>query len=91
MYRGVLVVMLMDSSSPLPIGSIDTVTKQLSDGSLREYVINGLLPERNYTVEVRGYYELLGPPETTTVIISGKLFSPNQSQAGILLSTIIYN
>ena len=53
---------------------LDTVTKQLTDGSLREYVINGLLPERNYTVEVRGYYELLGPPETTTVRLEGKLY-----------------
>ena len=45
-------------------------TIQLSDGSLREYVINNLLvPGRNYTVEVRGYYKLLGPPESVTVIL----------------------
>ena len=46
---------------------IDTVTIQLTDGSLREYVINGLLPERDYTVEVRGYYQLLGPAATAIV------------------------
>ena len=50
---------------------IDTVTIQLTDGSLREYVINGLLPERNYTVDVRGYYQLLGPAGTTTVRLEG--------------------
>ena len=46
---------------------------QLTDGSLREYAINGLLPEMNYTVEVRGYYELLGPAETTTVRLEGNI------------------
>ena len=50
---------------------IDTVTIQLTDGSLREYVINGLLPERDYTVDVRGYYQLLGPAGTITVILEG--------------------
>ena len=50
---------------------IDTVTIQLTDGSLREYVINGLLPERDYTVEIRGYYQLLGPAGTTTVRLEG--------------------
>ena len=44
---------------------LDTVTKQLSDSTLREYVVDGLLPERNYTIAVRGYYQLLGPANTT--------------------------
>ena len=34
---------------------------------MRDIVINGLLPETDYTVKVRGYYELLGPAGTTTV------------------------
>ena len=46
---------------------LDTVTKQLTDSSIREYVVDGLLPERNYTIAVRGYYQLLGPAGTTTV------------------------
>ena len=46
---------------------LDTVTKQLNDSTFREYVVDGLLPERDYTNAVRGYYQLLGPAGTTTV------------------------
>ncbi len=46
---------------------LDTVTEQLTDSTLREYVVDGLLPERDYTIAVRGYYQLLGPAGTTTV------------------------
>ena len=45
----------------------DTVTEQLTDSSVREFVVNGLLPEVDYTVAVRGYYQLLGPATTTSV------------------------
>ena len=48
---------------------MNTVTEQLTDSSVREFVINGLLLETDYNVEVRGYYQLLGPPGTTTVRI----------------------
>ena len=55
------------TSSGLP-----TVTQQLTDGSAREFIYNGILPERNYTVEVRGYFHLLGPADTTIVNLDGK-------------------
>ena len=54
------------TSSGLP-----TVTQQLTDGSTREFIYNGILPERNYTVEVRGYYQLVGPASTITVRLEG--------------------
>ena len=38
------------TSSELP-----TVTQHLADSSVRVFIYNGILPERNYTVEVRGY------------------------------------
>ena len=50
---------------------LDTVTEQLTDNTLREYIVNGLLPERDYTIEVRGYYQLLGPANTITVRLEG--------------------
>ena len=52
---------------------LNTVTKQLTNSTNREYVVNGLLPERNYTIAVRGYYQLLGPADTTTVRLEGIL------------------
>ena len=50
---------------------LDTVTKQLTDSTIREYVVDELLPERDYTIAVRGYYQLLGPASTTTVRLEG--------------------
>lgn len=50
---------------------LDNKIEQLTDSSVREFVINGLLPETEYTVQVRGYYELLGPAETTTLKLDG--------------------
>ena len=44
------------TSSGLP-----TITQQLTDGSTREFIYDGILSERNYTAEVRGYYKLVGP------------------------------
>ena len=52
---------------------MDTVTEQLTDSSEREFVINGILPETDYTVQVRGYYELLGSAGTTTVRLEGMI------------------
>ncbi len=52
---------------------LDTVTKQLTDCNLTEYVVDGLLPERDYTIAVRGYYQLLGPANTTTLRLEGKV------------------
>ena len=52
---------------------LDTVTKQLTDSTLREYIVDGLLPERDYSIAVRGYYELLGPANTITVRLEGTI------------------
>ena len=51
---------------------LSTVTQQLTDGSAREFIYNGTLPERNYIVEVRGYIHWLGPADMTTVRLEGK-------------------
>ena len=50
---------------------LDTVIKQLTDSTIREYVVDGLLPERDYAIAVRGYYQLLGPAGTTSVRLEG--------------------
>ena len=55
------------TSSGLPI-----VTQQLTDGSAREFIYNGILPERNYIVEIRGYIHMLGPADTTIVYLEGE-------------------
>ena len=52
---------------------LPTVTQQLTNGSAREILHDGILPERNYTVEVRGYDELLGQADTITVRLEGTL------------------
>ena len=52
---------------------MDTVTKQLINSTIREYVVDGLLPERDYTIAVRGYYQLLGQAGTTAVRLEGKI------------------
>ena len=54
------------TSSGLP-----TITQQLTDGSAREIIYDGILPERNYSIEVRGYYQLVGPASTITVRLEG--------------------
>ena len=55
------------TSSGLPI-----VTQQLTDGSAREFIYNGMLPKRDYTVEVRGYIHMLGPADITIVYLEGE-------------------
>ena len=49
------------------------VTIQLNESSRREFIYDGILPERNYSIEVRGYYQLLGLANTTTVRLKGIL------------------
>ena len=56
------------TSSGLP-----TVTQQLTDNSTREFIYNGILLEKNYSIEVRGYYQLVGPASTISVILEGKV------------------
>ena len=51
----------------------NTVTEQVMDNALREYIVDRVLPERDYTIAVRGYYQLLGPAGTTTVRLVGKI------------------
>ena len=36
-------------------------------------MVNWLLPEREYTIAVRGYYQLLGPAGTITVRLEGNI------------------
>ncbi len=49
-------------------GSLDPVTAQLTDGTVREFVVDHQLsPETDYIIEVRGYYELLGPAGVVSV------------------------
>ena len=50
---------------------LPTVTQELTDSSVREFIYNGILPERNYSIEVRGYYQLVGPASTITVRLGG--------------------
>ena len=50
---------------------LNTVIEQLTDSTLREYAVDGLLLERDYTIAVRGYYQLLGPAGTTSVRLEG--------------------
>ena len=50
---------------------LPTITQQLTDSSAKEFIYNGILPERNYTVEVRGYIYKLGPTDTI-VNLDGK-------------------
>ena len=50
---------------------MDTAIEQLNDSTIREYIVDGLLPERDYTIAVRGYYQLLGPAGSTTVRLKG--------------------
>ena len=48
----------------------EPITVQLTDGTIREYVVGGLLPGGiRYIGRVRGYNGLLGPEATTTTII----------------------
>ena len=44
--------------------------RQLNSSS-RDLVYYGVIPDRNYTVQVRGYYDLLGQAGTVTVRIRG--------------------
>ena len=46
--------------------NLSTITNQVNDVFVREFVVNGLLPERDYNIEVRGYYDLLGAPGSVT-------------------------
>ena len=50
---------------------MDPVTEHLSDSTPTEYVVDGLLPERDYTIAVRGYYQLLGQASTIAVRLEG--------------------
>ena len=50
---------------------LPTVTQQLTDGSMRDFIYEGVQPERNYIVEVRGYVHRLGPADTILVRLEG--------------------
>ena len=69
------------TSSGLP-----TETQQLTDGSAREFIYNGILPEKNYTVEVRGYIHRLGPADIIIVHLDGKCWCIIYSYFSVYLS-----
>ena len=50
---------------------LSTVTQQLTNSSAREFIYNGVLPQRNYIIEIRGYTQLLGQTDTVNVRIEG--------------------
>ena len=54
------------TSSGLP-----TITQKLTDGSVREFIYDGIVLKRNYIIKVRGYYQLVGPASTITVRLEG--------------------
>ena len=54
-------------------GSDTEAVAQLPDNTLREYICNGLLPERTYIISVRGYYQLLGPAYTINARLQGNI------------------
>ena len=39
----------------------ESMRYQVSDPNAREFIFEGVQPERNYTIELRAYYELVGP------------------------------
>ena len=49
----------------ITISNLPTITHQVNE-SVKEFVVNGLLPEKDYNIEVRGYYDLLGVPGSVT-------------------------
>ena len=44
----------------------------IEDSSVSEYLLGGLLPGIQYTVSVRGYSSLLGPPSSFTFSLKRK-------------------
>ncbi len=52
-------------------GGFEPITAQLTDGTIREYVVGGLLPGVRYTGRVRGYNGLLGPEGTRAILLNG--------------------
>ena len=54
---------------------LSTVTQQLTDGSAREFIYNEIVLKRNYIIEVRGYYQLVGPVSTITVRLEGIIYN----------------
>ena len=50
---------------------LPTATQQLTDGSMREFIYDGILPGKNYSIEIRGYVHRLGLADTITVGLEG--------------------
>ena len=46
--------------------NLTTITHEVNNKSVSEFVVNELLRERDYIIEVRGYYDLLGAPGYVT-------------------------
>ena len=50
----------------ITINNLPIITHQVNYEFVREFVANGLLAEKDYNIEVRGYYDLLGAPGSVT-------------------------
>ena len=46
--------------------NLTKITHHANIESIREFVVSGLLRQRDYIIEVRGYYDLLGAPGYVT-------------------------
>ena len=47
------------------------IVKKINNNTVTSYVVEGIIPERDYTIEVRGYFTLVGAAGTTTARLSG--------------------
>ena len=47
------------------------IVKEINNNTMTSYVVNGIIFERDYTIEVRGYFTLVGAAGTTTARLSG--------------------
>ena len=41
--------------------------KLVVGGDVKETTLNGLIPETSYSITVRAYQDILGPPNTTLI------------------------
>ena len=46
------------------------IVKEINNNTVTSYVVEGIIPERDYTIEVRRYFTLVGAAGTTTARLS---------------------
>ena len=47
------------------------IVKEINNNTVTSYVVDGIIPERHYTIEVRRYFTLVGAAGSTTARLSG--------------------